>query len=197
MNINHTIQEPGFITLQANDQVITQLYKYQDMSEKEVRDAYAQEELKEEQYGATASDETKAAFDAAFAKTAAAAEYDEYFPDQKKVILPFVTVRANMDTEEMVAYKINNYERYGDSFTDFCGRAKGGRKTEQLVYYWLTQAGVVANLETMVLDGDTSTKAPDITVRAAEPDDNGDYQWYSLEVKTTTLDYEEYSRLPA
>jgi hypothetical protein len=189
--------DPYFIKLAANDLVKTQLYKYQDMSEHEVRDAAAKEKVEEIQCGATASDEAQAAYDAAYDAAYAAAKYDDFEPPQKRVILPFATVRANTDTEELGGYKIHEYERYGKSFVEFSERAKVGRHTERVVYYWLAKAGVVANLEPLILDGDTSKKAPDIKVRAAKPDDNGDYQWYSLEVKTTRLEHEMYSDDPA
>ncbi len=194
--------DPEFIKLASNDLVTTQLYKLQDMSEHEVRDAAAKEdkEVVDRQYGATASDEAKEAYDAAYDVAYAAAkwdDFDEFSPPKKKVTLPFATVRAKVDTEELGGYKIHEYEDYGKSFVEFGERAKGGRPTERLVYYWLAKAGVVANLEPLILDGDTSKKAPDIKVRAAKPDDNGDYQWYSLEVKTTRLEHEEYSDDPA
>lgn len=202
MDINHTLQEPSFIKLQANDLVTTQLYKLQDMSEHEVRDAAAKEDkaVKDRQYGATASDEKKAVYDAAYKVAYDAAkwdDFDEFSPPKKKVLLPLVTVRAKVDTEEIGGYKIHEYEDYGKSFVEFGERAKSGRPTERLVYYWLAKAGVVANLETVILDGDTSKKAPDIKVRAAKPDDSGNYQWYSLEVKTTRLEHEMYSDDPA
>ncbi|MBW4638971.1 MAG: hypothetical protein KME05_12180 [Gloeocapsa sp. UFS-A4-WI-NPMV-4B04] len=193
--------DPNFIKLAANDLVTTQLYKLQDMSEHEVRDAVAKEDkaVVDRQYGATASDEAKAAYHAAYKVAYDAAkwdDFDEFSPPQKRVILPFATVRANTDTEELGGYKIHEYERYGKSFVEFGERAKVGRHTERVVYYWLAKAGVVANLEPLILDGDTSKKAPDITVRAAKPNENGDYQWYSLEVKTTTLEYEKYNDDP-
>lgn len=82
---------------------------------------------------------------------------------------------------------------YGQGFDGFVQRARGGRHSERIVCYYLIKAGVVATLEPGVMDGDTSKKAPDIYVRAAQPDEKGDYQWYALEVKTTCLQHEFYT----
>lgn len=203
--------DPNFIKLSAHDLVTTQLYKLEDMSEHEVRDAAAKEDetVKNLQYGeyvlnetqddVVVNEEAKAAYDAAYKKAYDAAKWDgwdEFSPPQKRVILPFATVRAKVDTEELGGYKIHEYEDYDTSFVEFCCNATGGRKAERLVYYWLAKAGIVANLEPMILDGDKSKKTPDITVRAAKPDDNGDYQWYSLEVKMSSLKYQKYSDDP-
>lgn len=202
--------DPDFIKLSAHDLVTTQLYKLEDMSEHEVRDAAAKEAVKDLQYGeyvlnetqdgVEVNEEAKAAYDAAYKVAYAAAkwdDFDEFSPPKKIVILPFATVRAKVDTEELGGYKIHEYEDYDTSFVEFCCNATRGRLAERLVYYYLLKAGIVTNLEPMMLDGDKSKKAPDITVRAAKPDDNGDYHWYSLEVKTSSLEYQKYSDDPA
>lgn len=117
----------------------------------------------------------------------------QFYEDRgsKRVTLPFLRVRANMDTNEVTAYKIRSYERYDERFYNVCVRIKNGRTAEQLVYFWLTLADIKCRLLPMVLDGDKTVKAPDIHV--AQRDDNGNEKWYSLEVKTVGKNCKQYT----